>query len=303
MISRRTMNTILLTLAGLQLSKGQASMPAPSQNPTTQPFTDMPAIGMGTWITFDVNQANQSLQNQLAILNAFFEGGGQMIDSSPMYGFAQQVLGQVLPTVQNNEQLFSATKVWTMGQQNGVAQMRESMKLWGLGHIDLMQIHNMLDWQTHLPTLLQWKKEGLIKHIGITTSHGRRHQDLIKMLQSHPVDCVQFTYNIDDREAEKYLLPLAQDLGVGVIINRPFQTGGLFARVKNAALPSWAKDIQCENWAQLFLKFIISHPAVTCAIPATSQVKHMNQNMQALKGDMPDQAMRTEMVKYYESIT
>ena len=165
-----------------------------------------------------------------------------------------------------------------------------------------MHVHNMLDWQTQLATLNQWKEQGIIKYTGITTSHGRRHQELIKMLKARPVDFVQFTYNINDREAEQYLLPLAQDLGVAVVINRPFQTGGLFTRVRNQALPIWANEIQCKNWAQFFLKFIISHPAVTCAIPATSQVKHMQQNMQAMQGDLPDQKMRLEMVKYFRSV-
>lgn len=303
MISRRTMSKMLLALSALQCSKSHAINSPFHQKPVLNSEKTVPAIGMGTWITFDVNHMNNRLDNQMAVLDAFFEGGGQLIDSSPMYGFAQQVLGLVLPKTQGMESLFSATKVWTMGQQNGVAQMRESMKLWGMKQIDLMQVHNMLDWETHLPTLNQWKKEGLIKYTGITTSHGRRHQELIKMLKTNPVDFVQFSYNINDREADNYLLPLAQDLGIGVVINRPFQAGGLFSRVNQAMLPDWAKDIQCENWAQFFLKFIVSHPAVTCAIPATSQVKHMKQNMQALNGDLPDQAMRSAMIKYFESIT
>ncbi|TDR23599.1 aldo/keto reductase [Marinicella litoralis] len=304
MLSRRTLNTLLLTWAGLNVTQNFANGSQVINKTIPSSHTTIPAIGMGTWITFDVNQANkQQLDHLIAVLHAFFKGGGRMIDSSPMYGFAQQVLGQILPLVQGKEQLFSATKVWTMGQQNGIAQMHESMKLWGLDQIDLMYVHNMLDWQTQIKTLNDWKQQGLIKYTGITTSHGRRHQALIAMLKSTPVDFVQFSYNISDREAENYLLPLAQDLGVAVVINRPFQTGGLFTRVRNQPLPEWSKDIQCENWAQFFLKFVISHPAVTCAIPATSQVQHMQQNMQALQGDLPDQAMRLEMIKYHESVT
>ncbi len=302
MLSRRSINKSILALAGLAFSRAEASAINLITKAIPKTQTQIPAIGMGTWITFDVNPANTDLRNHVAILNAFFKAGGRMIDSSPMYGFAQQVLGQVLPQVQGKEQLFSATKVWTMGQQNGIQQMQQSMQLWGLEQIDLMQVHNMLDWQTQLATLNQWKKQGIIKHTGITTSHGRRHSELLDMMKTNPVDFVQFTYNIDDREAENHLLPLAQDLGMAVVINRPFQGGGLFTRVRNQPLPDWAREIQCENWAQFFLKFVISHPAVTCAIPATSQVKHMQQNMQAMQGDLPDQNMRKEMVKYYQSI-
>jgi diketogulonate reductase-like aldo/keto reductase len=292
---------MLLSLTALGVSGSQANTLQLISKTIPKSQQAMPAIGMGTWITFDVNQSRSNIEHLVRIVHEFFKAGGQMIDSSPMYGFAQQVLGAILPQVKEAEQLFSATKVWTMGQENGIAQMQQSMKLWGLEQMDLMHVHNMLDWQTQLSTLNQWKDQGIIKYTGITTSHGRRHQELIKMLKSNPVDFVQFTYNINDREAEQYLLPLAEDLGVAVVINRPFQTGGLFSRVRNQALPDWAKDIQCENWAQFFLKYVISHPAVTCAIPATSQVKHMQQNMQAMQGDLPDQAMRKEMAKYYQS--
>lgn len=302
MISRRTMNKILLASAIFTANHSQAANLNTIKKMIPSSNARMPAIGMGTWITFDVNPANNDLRNHVAILNAFFKAGGRLIDSSPMYGYAQQVLGQALPQVQGKQQLFSATKVWTMGQQNGIEQMQQSMQLWGLEQIDLMQVHNMLDWQTHLQTLNQWKKQGLIKHTGITTSHGRRHRELLAVLKTNPVDFVQFTYNLDDREAENQLLPLAEDLGIAVVINRPFQGGGLFTRVRNQPLPDWAREIQCENWAQFFLKFVIAHPAVTCAIPATSQVAHMQQNMQAMQGDLPDQNMRKEMVKYYQSI-
>ena len=263
----------------------------------------IPAVGMGTWITFDHNPKHAQLSRFQNILRAFFAGGGRLIDSSPMYGYAQKLLGAVLPDVPGADRLFAATKVWTPGASMGQRQMQESMKLWGMPVMDLMQIHNMLDWQAHLPTLKQWQAEGRIRYTGITTSHGRRHQDLLSMLQQQPVDFVQFTYNIHDREAEQRLLPLAADLGISVIINRPFQTGGLFTRVHGQALPSWAKDLGCQTWAQFFLKFIISHPAVTCAIPATSQVSHMQENMMALQGPMPDQAMRQEMIEYFHLVS
>jgi diketogulonate reductase-like aldo/keto reductase len=303
MPSRRTVNKMLLAMGAISLSNSQAASLKLIHKALPKSIHSIPAIGMGTWITFDVNPDRIKLDKYIAILEAFFKGGGRLIDSSPMYGFAQQLLGQTLPKAQGHEHLFSATKVWTMGKDNGTEQMRQSMQLWGLPTIDLMFIHNMLDWQTHLKTLNLWKAEGKIKYTGITTSHGRRHSALIDMLKNNPVDFVQFSYNIQDREAEQYLLPLAQDLGIAVVINRPFQTGGLFTRVQGKPLPDWAAEIGCNNWAQYFLKFVISHPAVTCAIPATSQVEHMEQNMHALQGNLPDSAMRKEMVRYFESIT
>ncbi len=262
----------------------------------------IPAVGMGTWITFDHSPERINLNKYVAILEAFFAGGGQLIDSSPMYGNAQQLLGAVLPQVNKAKSLFAATKVWIPGQRMGIEQMNQSIKLWGLDHMDLMQVHNLLDWQQHLTTLNQWKAEGKIKYTGVTTSHGRRHSELIDLIRSHRIDFVQFTYNIQDREAENYLLPLAQDRGVAVIINRPFQTGGLFTRVAGKQLPDWASEIGCDSWAQFFLKFVISHPAVTCAIPATSQLTHMQENMQSLIGQVPDQAMRAEMSDYFNAI-
>lgn len=294
-LNRRQLNQILLSIPLLTSKIGIAANNAVSQKFSSQ---NIPKIGMGTWITFDKDPKQVQLTKYIEILNEFFASGGRMIDSSPMYGSAQQLLGAVLPQV-SSEHLFAATKVWIPGKQMGIEQMNQSIELWGLTHMDLMFVHNLLDWRTHLTTLKDWRQSGKLSYIGVTTSHGRRHDELIKIMKSEPIDFVQFTYNINDREAEDVLLPLAADKGVKVVINRPFQTGGLFSRVNNKPLPEWAKAIQCENWAQFFLKFIISHPAVTCAIPATSQVSHMRENMQALKGDLPDEKMRTEMIKYF----
>lgn len=299
MMNRRSFNRALMALP---LLTTHASLVDAQSHQTNMGKPSVPAIGMGTWITFDQQPDRVDLSLYVDILNAFFAGGGRMIDSSPMYGAAQQLLGQVLPKATGHEALFAATKVWIPGKQMGIDQMRQSIKLWGLKQMDLMYVHNMVDWQTHLPTLNQWQAEGLIKYTGVTTSHGRRHSELIAMLKQHPVDYVQFSYNLNDREVEDYLLPLAQERGIQVVINRPFQTGGLFTRVRNKPLPAWASDIQCQNWAQFFLKFVISHPAVACAIPATSQVSHMRENMQAMQGDLPDADMRQEMIKYYQSL-
>jgi len=180
--------------------------------------------------------------------------------------------------------------------------MEHSQALWGLPHIDLIQVHNLMDWETHLPTLRAMKEEGKIRYVGVTTSHGRRHKELIKIMRNEPLDFVQFTYNLLDREAEQYLLPLAADKGIAVIINRPFQRGGLFDHVGRHSLPAWAGEIECKSWAQFFLKFIVSHPAVTCAIPATSRVDHLRENMEAAYGHLPDMAMRKRMVETIRAI-
>lgn len=263
----------------------------------------IPVIGMGTWQTFDVRKNTFAVDTRVKILEAFFENGGSVIDSSPMYGNSEEIIGICLNRIKKPVDLFSATKVWTWGKLLGENQMRNSRLLWGVDRIDLMQIHNMLDWETHLETLREKKKNNEIRYIGITTSHGRRHRELERVLERHDdFDFVQFTYNIVDREVESRLLPLAKERNLAVIINRPFQGGNLFNAVENKPLPTWAKEIDCYNWAQFFLKFIISHPAVTCAIPATSQVAHMQENMGAGYGRLPDEATRQRMVKTFQRL-
>lgn len=262
----------------------------------------LPVIGMGTWITFDVTGNPDAMAERGQVLQAFFDLGGTVIDSSPMYGSAEYVLGELLKRTRGRERLFGATKVWTWGKALGVRQMERSREFWGVPRFDLMQIHNLLDWDAHLDTLLAMKTEGRIRYIGITTSHGRRHDDMLDIMRSKPIDFVQFTYNIADREAEAKLLPLAAERGLAVIINRPFRHGDLFGMARGKPLPAWAADIDCANWAQFFLKFIVSHPAVTCAIPATSKVAHMRENMGAAYGRLPDARMRQNMIRYFESL-
>jgi len=263
----------------------------------------VPAIGLGTWLTFaiDVDDENE-LTSRITILREFLARGGGVLDSSPMYGVAQEVIGKGLKRIGQHEGLFSATKVWTTGNRQGLIQMEDSRLLWGLDKLDLMQVHNLLDWETHLPTLFSMKQQGDIRYVGVTTSHGRRHDELEKIMRTQELDFVQFTYNMLDREAEKTLLPLAKDRGIAVIINRPFQRGGLFNRFEKYPLPGWANEIDCANWAQFFLKFIISHPAVTCAIPATSQIEHLRENMAAGYGRLPDAPTRKKMIAYIKSL-
>jgi diketogulonate reductase-like aldo/keto reductase len=268
------------------------------------PATDekIPVIGMGSWLTFNVGPVKKLRDARVKVLQTFFDMGGGMVDSSPMYGSSEEVIGYCLERIANDQKLFSATKVWTYGETRGIGQMEDSERLWGEKQFDLMQIHNLLDWETHIETLKEWKASGRVRYIGMTTSHGRRHDELASVMKSQPLDFVQFTYNILDREAEERLLPLAADQGLGVIINRPFRRGALFDLFERHPLPEWASEFDCANWAQFFLKFIVSHPAVTCAIPATTRADHMTENMGALTGKLPDAKMRRRMIAYVEGL-
>jgi diketogulonate reductase-like aldo/keto reductase len=257
---------------------------------------------MGTWITFNVGQDPDLRTSRTEVLRAFLQLGGGMVDSSPMYGSAEEVVGHALGRIGDDAGLFSATKVWTRGERGGAGQMAESRRLWDRDRLDLMQVHNLLSWKEHLETIRRERDEGLVRYTGVTTSHGRRHDELEQIMRSEPIDFVQLTYNILDREAETRLLPLAADRGIAVIANRPFRQKALITRFERHPLPGWAGEIQCENWPQFLLKFIVSHPAVTCAIPATSRVVHMLQNMGALHGPQPDAAMRRRMIDYVEKL-
>jgi diketogulonate reductase-like aldo/keto reductase len=301
---RRALKT--LAGAGLCLALRPAAAAAASGAMLTKTVPSsgevLPVIGMGSWITFNVGDDPALLAGRQAVLQRFFDEGGAVIDSSPMYGASEAVIGTCLARIENKAALFSATKVWTPFQAMGVRQMTTSERLWGVKAFDLMQIHNLLDWEVHHETLMAWKTQGRIRHMGITTSHGRRHQDFEDVMAKKPLDFVQFTYNIEDREAEARLLPFAAERGLAVIANRPFRGGQLFERVAEEPLPHWAGEIDCANWAQFFLKFIVSHPAVTCAIPATSRVDHMAENMGALKGRLPDAKLRQRMIDHVESL-
>ena len=259
-------------------------------------------IGLGTSRTFDVNADSAVQSPLLEVMRAFFDNGGQLIDSSPMYGSAEAVTGALLQAVDNRAELFTATKVWTFGKNEGIRQMERSVQRLGVERIDLMQIHNLRDWQVQLETLQEWKAQGRIRYIGITTSHGRYHDELETILQNQPLDFVQFSYNIGNRDAEQRLLPIAHERGIATLINRPYQRGSLFHKVKGQTLPAWASEFDCASWGQFFLKFIASHPDVTCIIPATSKLKHMVDNMAAGYGRLPDAQLRERMIKTIEAL-
>ena len=262
----------------------------------------LPVIGMGTWQTFDAGRSNETRARLRTVLQTFFDRGGRLIDSSPMYGRSELVVGELLPQVARRPAFFSATKVWIPGKRFGVSQIEESRKLWKLNRFDLLQVHNLLDWEAHLETLREMKVNRRVRYIGVTTSHGRRHEELERIMTREKLDFVQFTYNLADRSAEERLLPLARERGIAVIINRPLDGGELFDRVRGKPLPSWAGEIGVENWAQYFLKFVVSHPAVTVAIPATSQPAHMSENMGAAVVGMPDESVRRRMADYFERV-
>jgi diketogulonate reductase-like aldo/keto reductase len=304
-MNRRTfMMTTAALSAGIVLAP--ARLPGENRVPIRRSIPSsgerLPVIGMGTSGTFDVGDDPAARVPLAEVLQAFFDNGGSVIDSSPMYGRAEAVVGDLLKHVHPRGPLFAATKVWTNGRDSGIEQMQQSMRLMGVDVMDLMQIHNLRDWKTHLPTLREWKQQGKIRYIGITTSHGRSHDELEQIMRTESLDFVQFSYSLDDRAAEKRLLPLAADRGIATLINRPFERGGTFGKVQGKPLPEWSGDIDCRSWAQVFLKFVLSHPAVTCVIPATAKVQHMQDNMAAGFGRIPDANQRERMFKFFESL-
>lgn len=256
----------------------------------------LPVIGLGTWQTFDVAASEGARKPLEEVLSLFVQLGGRVVDSSPMYGRSESVLGDVAVKLGLRQKLFMATKVWTSGRQAGIAQMADSEKKLR-GKVDLMQVHNLVDADTHLETLRAWKAEKRIRYLGITHYTSGAYDDLAAMLRRGGIDFLQVNYSLAEREAERRLLPLAQERGVAVLANRPFGAGSLFRDTRNRPLPGFAKELGCTSWAELFLKFVVSHPAITCAIPATSKAEHLRQNMSAGVGVMPDQAMRARIAE------
>lgn len=299
-ISRRT---VLGGLAALPFaSKLAKAQDAPITRTIPSSGEELPVIGMGSWITFNVGEDRRLRDQRAEVLRVFFARGGRVIDCSPMYGTSAEVIGYGLEKIGRPRQLFATEKVWTWLQSDGPEQMEEQRAAWGVQRFDLMQVHNLLNWDGHLETLKQWKDEGRIRYLGITTSHGSRHDEMEAVMKSQPLDFVQVTYNILDREAEDRLLPLAADRGQAVLVNRPFRQKALIRHFEGHPLPDWAGEIGAASWPQFLLKFIVSHPAVTCVIPATSRADHMAENMGVLAGPLPDAALRRRMADHAASL-
>lgn len=303
MLSRRKF--LHLTTAAAACG-GFGAVASPALPPLTKPIpasgAQLPVIGMGSWLTFDCADDPHALRIRVEVLREFFARGGALIDSSPMYGTSQQAIGHCLNALEQPAGLFSATKVWTRGRWLAERQINNAERLWKIAKFDLMQVHNLVDVATHLELLQAMKSDGRLKYIGVTTSHGRRHRELETLMQNEAIDFVQLTYNLVDRDVEARLLPLALERGIAVIANRPLRGSLLFDLVRDKPLPPWAREFDCESWASYFLKYVVSHPAVTCAIPATSRPDHMAQNMGAIGGKLPDAAMRQRMSRYYADL-
>jgi diketogulonate reductase-like aldo/keto reductase len=255
----------------------------------------LPVIGLGTWQAFDVGSTPAERQPLEEVLALFTRLGGRVVDSSPMYGRAEQVVGEIATKLDLHQALFLATKVWTTGKQEGIESMEKSLAKLQVRRIDLMQVHNLVDARTHLATLRDWKQQGRARYLGITHHASSAYGELANILRTEKLDFVQINYSLLEREAGEQILPLARDRGVAVIVNRPFGGGDLFARVRQKPLPEWAAEFDCHSWAQFFLKWIIAHPAVTCAIPATNKADHLEDNMQAGVGRFPDENLRRRM--------
>jgi len=272
----------------------------------------LPVIGLGTWRAFDVDLTTDNRRQLEQVLSLFVKLGGRVIDSSPMYGRAEEVIGELTAALGIRDKLataspsggglFLATKVWTHGKENGIKSMERSMALLRTKRVDLMQVHNLVDVQTHLATLREWKQQGRIRYLGITHHEAGAFPDVEKIMRSEKLDFVQINYSLMERQAEQRILPLAHERGIAVLINRPFGAGDLFGKVRSKPLPDWATDFDCRSWAQFFLKWIVAHPAVTCAIPATDKPGHLEDNMQGGVGRLPDENMRRRMVEFVSSL-
>lgn len=280
-------------------SPAAAAVSAWRRIPSTN--VQIPAVGIGSWITFNVGSDPVLLDRSTRVIAAFLEEGGGMIDSSPMYGSSQATIGHALEQLGEAGRVFSADKVWTSAA-DARGQLEQTGQRWGIGRFDLLQVHNLVDWQANLELLFALKETGQLGHVGITTSHGRRHGDLERIMATQPVDFVQLTYNLADREAEARLLPLAHEKGIAVIVNRPFRRGALIRHLSGKPLPAMAPELKAESWAQISLKFILGHPAVTCVIPATTRVDHVRENKRVVLAPMPDAAMRRDLAAHFADL-
>ena len=264
----------------------------------------VPAVGLGTWITFNVGADPRGRADAAAVVAAFAAAGGRVVDSSPMYGSAQAVVGESLARLAPaaRARVFAADKVWVSPGARGPAQIEQSRRAWNVPRFDLLQVHNLLAWEEHLPALLAMKREGRVRLVGITTSEGRRHREIEAVMKAHPIDAVQVSYNLIDRDVEQRILPLAAERGIAVLVNRPFRQGDLLRDLARHPLPPWSAAIGCRTWAEVALLFAISHPAVTCAIPATTRVDHVRENVAVAAKPLPDAALRRTMAAHVAAL-
>ncbi|WP_253910697.1 aldo/keto reductase, partial [Pyxidicoccus fallax] len=260
----------------------------------------LPVIGLGTWQTFDVGTSKAEREPLAEVLRRFFASGARLIDSSPMYGRAEAVTGDLLESLGELKKPFLASKVWTTGKSEGLTQLKNSVQLMGRGRMDLMQVHNLVDWRTQLPMLREWKAAGRIRYVGVTHYSRSAFDDLERFIREEKLDFVQLPYSLAQRDAEARLLPAAAEHGVAVLVMQPFATGSLFQRVRGKALPEWAAEFDCTSWAQFFLKFILGHPAVHCPLPATRKPDHVADNLRAGFGRLPDEKQRARMARFLE---
>lgn len=289
MPSRRRFLHDSLALSGLAMMPAPAlTAPTPATRIIPADGRRLPVVGLGTWQTFDVGADATARANLGRVMERFVELGGEVIDSSPMYASAEGVVGDLARERGLRPRLFLATKVWTQGKAAGIAQMQLSLRRLGSERIELMQVHNLLDWQQHLPTLRAWKAEGRIRYLGISHYAASAHAEVEAVLRKEPLDFLQINYSLAEQESARRLLPLAAERGVAVLANRPFAEGALFRTVQGKALPAAAAEHGCRSWAQVFLRWILAHPAVTCAIPASSRIDHLEDNMAAGIGPLPD---------------
>jgi diketogulonate reductase-like aldo/keto reductase len=296
---RETLKRIGLLTAASMLP----SIPSFSEDPMKRKIPngneEISCIGLGTWQTFDVGENPTEHQPLREVLRTLVSTDASVVDSSPMYGNSEKVVGDLSVSEKLNEKLFMATKVWTTGKSEGIRQMENSFRLLRRNRMDLMQIHNLVDYKTHLKTLRAWKESGKVRYIGLTHYTDSAHATLESIIKEEPIDFIQVNYSLRDRNAEKSLLPLARDRQIAVLINRPFEEGALFNLVKGKELPSWAAAFDCQSWGQFFLKFILANPAVTCVIPGTSKPKHLLDNLSAGEGRFPDEKERTQMISLF----
>jgi aryl-alcohol dehydrogenase-like predicted oxidoreductase len=290
--------------ASLAVTLGWRSARSPAPELITKKIPSsgesVPVVGLGT------RDFRADLSGDLTpfrrTLEAFARGGGRVVDTAPSYGNSEEVLGKLIGGLGIRKDLFLATKVDRQGQAAGIARMEDSLKALGTDHVDLMQVHNLRDWETQLPTLRRWKKAGRVRYVGVTTSFSRQHPELVRVMEKEALDFIQVDYALDNRAAAERILPLARDRGMAVLVNLPFGRGRLFHAVGDRPLPDWATGLGCTSWAQVFLKYVVSHPAVTCAIPGTTNPEHVTDNLGAARGELPDPALRRRMEAFADGL-